>query len=329
MDSDPGVFHPRCSFPDDLVLPSRIDPTGRFGPTRGQAQGPKWRACAHGWYVPADTDSTAVEQRILEQVVRLGGAGVVTGWASLRWQGAAYFDGRAFGRDRPVPLVRRSGGRFQRETAAQISRAQMAPWEIVVAHGLACASVQRSLFDEMRFSSNVREAAVSAEMTVAAGLITPDQFAAYVEWRCAWTGVPLVRKAVPLVTSDSRSPTEARMRLIWELDAGLPRPLCNRPVFDLRGNLLGYPDLLDPVAGVVGEYDGAMHKGVARHRRDVAREDGFRSHGLEYFTVVGGDLANRGLVVARMLGARRRAKFLSPEKRDWTLDPPPWWHQDR
>jgi hypothetical protein len=270
-----------------------------------------------------------VEQRILEQVVRLRGAGVVTGWASLRWQGAAYFDGRAFGRDRPVPLVRCSGGRFRPETAAQISRSQMAPPEIVVAHGLACASVERSLFDEMRFSANEREAAVSADMTVAAGLITIDQLTAYVARRCAWTGVPLARKALCLVTSDSRSPTEVRMRLIWELDAGLPRPLCNQPVFDRHGNLLGCPDLLDPEAGVVGEYDGAVHKNVARHRRDVAREDGFRASGLEYFAVVGGDLSHRDLVVERMLGARRRAKFLAPEQRAWTLDPPPWWHWER
>lgn len=41
--------------------------------------------------------------------------------------------------------------------------------------------------------------------------------------------------------------------------------------------------------------------------------------------VVGGDLRNRGLVVARMLSARRRATFLPPESCAWTLTPPPWW----
>ena len=38
-----------------------------------------------------------------------------------------------------------------------------------------------------------------------------------------------------------------------------PRPLCNVPVFDRFGQHIGTPDLLDPVAGVVGEYDGALH----------------------------------------------------------------------
>ena len=119
------------------------------------------------------------------------------------------------------------------------------------------------------------------------------------------------------------------MRLCWVIDAGLPEPVCNREVFDLDGNLIGVPDLFDPVAGLVGEYDGADHKDRARHRRDVAREERFRDHGLEYFEVVGGDLRNRGLVVDRMLNARRRAKFLPPESCAWTLTPPPWWRSPR
>ena len=56
------------------------------------------------------------------------------------------------------------------------------------------------------------------------------------------------------------------MRLVWVMDAGLPTPLCNEPVFSLDGQLLGYPDLFDPEAGSVGEYDGADHKDGKRHR---------------------------------------------------------------
>lgn len=312
-------------MPPDLVTPVRIDPEGISGPTRGQTQGPKWRACAHGWYVPADTDSGRVEQRILEQSVRLGPGGVIGGWASLRWQGAAYFDGIDRGRLRPVPLVRASGGRFAKERRARISRGQVHESEVVILRAVACASVERSLFDEMAGGADLRAAVVAADMTMAARLTTPQRMAAFARDRAGRPGAPLVRRALELVSTDSLSPPESQLRLVWELDAGLPRPLCNRPVFDLRGNLLGYPDLLDPVAGVVGEYDGALHKARERHRRDVAREEGFRSHGLEYFTVVAGDLADRRLMVARMLSARERARFLPPQRRQWTLDPPPWW----
>ena len=43
-------------------------------------------------------------------------------------------------------------------------------------------------------------------------------------------------------------------------------PLCNPPVFDLHGKLLGYPDIFDPISGTIGEYDGADHKDIERHQ---------------------------------------------------------------
>ncbi len=63
------------------------------------------------------------------------------------------------------------------------------------------------------------------------------------------------------------------MRMIWVVDAGLPRPLCNMPIFDRHGRHIGTPDLLDPVAGVVGEYDGALHlAGEQRAARRTPRQ---------------------------------------------------------
>jgi hypothetical protein len=181
------------------------------------------------------------------------------------------------------------------------------------------------LFDEMRHAPGLRQAVVAMDMAEAARLISVELMGRYVCQRNAWTGVPLVRRALALASDHSRSPQESAMRLVWVLDAGLPTPLCNAPVFNRSGRLLGVPDLFDPVAGLVGEYDGADHKDRDRHRADVAREDDLRAHGLEYFTVVGGDLLERGLVAARMLRARRRARFAPEPDRQWTLTPPPWW----
>ena len=100
------------------------------------------------------------------------------------------------------------------------------------------------------------------------------------------------------------------MHMVWRLEAGLPPPLLNRPLFDRHGRLLGYPDLLDVEAGLVGEYDGADHRGAHRHSKDVGREDLLRRHGLEVFRVTGPDLRVPGRVRARMLEARSRAKWL-------------------
>lgn len=109
------------------------------------------------------------------------------------------------------------------------------------------------------------------------------------------------------------------MRLVWMLDAGLPRPLCNRFVYGLDGRLLGKPDLLEPALGVVGEYNGEEHRKRERLRRDVEREDAFRQAGLETFAVVAGDTPE--LQIARMHAACQRARD-SARPRLWTLDPP-------
>ena len=319
-------WNPRCERPEGLVEPAGIDPTGLAGPTRRQAQGGRFRQTSPGLYVPVTVDGSIVEQRILEQSRRIRSYGAVTAWAALRWRGATFFDGTAEGGTRILPVTLVVGlNRIRGDARVLVSQEQLAPGERELVDGVYCTTVPRALFDEMRRAPSLREAVVAMDMAAAAGLISVALMAEYVAHRPAWTGVPRVRESLTLACDDSRSPQEVRMRLVWQIDAGLPRPLCNRPVFDLSGRLLGVPDLLDPEAGVVGEYDGADHKDLRRHRVDVAREGEFREHGLEYFTVVGGDLAERGKVVDRMLAARRRALSRPPQERQWTLTPPPWW----
>ena len=319
-------WDPRCALPPDLVLPRRRDPTGASGPTPGQARGKRFRQTSRGFYVPADVDGSVVEQRILEQSVRVRGYGAVTAWAALRWRGANFFDGTSHGGARllPVPLVV-SIARIRPDERVTISQDMLMQHERRLVDEVWCTPVQRALFDEMRRRGSMREAVVAMDMAAAAGLISVELMRRYVVERAGWTGVPLVREALELAIDDSRSPPETRMRLIWRLDAGLDPPLCNQPVFDLSGRLLGYPDIFDPVAGLAGEYQGADHKSPERHRRDVERQELFRDHGIEMFEVVGGELAHRGLVVRRILNARSRANFNSEDRRRWTQQPPEWW----
>jgi hypothetical protein len=103
---------------------------------------------------------------------------------------------------------------------------------------------------------------------------------------------------------------ETRLRLIWVLDAGWDRPLCNPAVLDGGDRLIGHPDLMDWRFGVLGEYNGADHRGAERSRRDVGREDRFRRVGLEPFTVEGRDIDDLPLVLDRMAAARERAGAL-------------------
>ncbi len=198
---------------------------------------------------------------------------------------------------------------------------------VLMRHGVPCAPVRRALFDEMR-CADLREAVVAMDMAAAAEVASVRMLREYVAHRAGWRGVPLVRAALELADEASRSPQETRLRLVWVLDAGLPAPLVNPPVFDLDGRLLGYPDLLDVGAGVVVEYDGEDHRPARRHSSDVDREALFRRHRLEVTRVTGPDLASTGRVVDRLLGARALARFEAPSRRRWTLVPPPWWRPE-
>ena len=323
---DAEHWDPRCELPGTLVRPARIDPAGLTGPTRGQTQGGRWRATSHGLYVPVHVDSSCVEQRILEQAVRVRDHGAVTAWASLRWRGARYFDGSAGAEGKlPIPLLRRAGGRRMRDERAAVSRRQLPPYDREFVRGIWCATAERGVFDEVHRLRSLRPAVTAVCMALAAGLTTLRDLRAYARERTAWEAVPLFREVLTYGNECFRSPPEVGMYLCWLLDAGLPEPMVNPPVFDLHGRFVGIPDLLDLEAGVVGEYAGAAHRGRERHRRDVAREERFRDVGLEPFTVVAGDLAEDLVVVHRMHAARRRARWVAPEDRQWTITPPVWW----
>ena len=274
--------------------------------------------------MPSSVDAQLVEQRIVEAAARIRGYGAVTGWAALRWRGATFFDGAGPGGVgvRPVPII--VAKKIHPDPRTAVYQDQLAPTEWSFVAGVPVATVQRALFDEVRRMAAVREGGNAIAMAAAARLISRLLFAMYVAQRSAWTGVPLARRAVALARDECWSPQEFRMLMVWLLDAGFPEPLCNREVYDLDGRLIGIPDLFDPVAGLVGEYQGEEHKDGQRHRDDVEREERFRDHGLEFFEVVGGDLPRRQLVVARMRSARARAKFLPPESCAWTLETPPW-----
>ena len=261
--------------------------------------------------------------------VLLPEGGAVTGWAACRWRGAAYFDGlEADGRThRQVPLAVGTEHDLRDRPSIRVMRDRLEPSEVGLVRGTACTTAERATFDEMRTASDVREAVVSMDMMAAAELTSISRMRRYCGHRASWNGLPQVVAALELADEGSMSPNETRLRLIWVMDAGLPPPMVNQPVFDLTGTLIGIADLLDPLSGMVGEFDGVHHRGAHRHRRDVMREDLFRRAGLEYVKVVGLDLTDRELVVDRISSTRRRALWLPARERRWTVEPPPGWHE--
>lgn len=312
--ADPGRMTDRwslrCNPPDTLVRPVAVDRTGKSGPSRGQAQGPLWRRTSPRLFVPAAVDPGLVEQRILEQSMRLPSDGAVGGWAALRLHGGGFFDG--MGRDGrtplSVPLVIPPGRNLRPTEGVIVVREPLKDDEVRTIQGVRCTEPVRAVFDEARWAESFREAVVVIDTALAAALVSHPRLEAFTTARRRWRRARQVARALPWVTDRSRSPAESRMRLIWMVDAGLPIPLCNWPVADLDGNRIGRPDLLCEELAVVGEFDGADHRTRQTQRDDVAKEDEYRNAGLECFRAVGADLENIPRLVTRMTSAARRAQ---------------------
>lgn len=316
-------FSPTCRLPAGLVLPVRLDPEGRTGPTRGQAQGPRWVSVGSGRHRSADAPAV-VEQRILDEAVRLGSRGAVTGWAALRMRGAAFFDGLGRGGAvLPVP-VRTPDRHLRADPGLDVIRGDAGRRTDVIA-GVRVASPEQALLDHVRSEPDDRELVVALDMAFAARTTSRRRVKEFLATRSRARGVARLRHALDLAHELSRSPGEPRLRLVWVLDAGRPLPLCNRPIFDLDGKHLGTPDLFDPEAGVVGEYNGSIHRRSAAARRDAERDDHFRRHGLETCAVVGSDVHDVARVVERIDATYARALWRSGPDRTWTLTPPPGW----
>ena len=309
----------RCEPPRTLVRPVAVDPTGATGPTRGQARGSGWRRTTRGLFVPAATPET-VEQRILEQSMLLPDVGAVSGWAALRLHGAAFCDGLAEdGRTRlPVPLVVPPGSDLRERRGVVRHRAFLDSAEIEIRAGIPVARAARALLDATCWAKDLEDAVVLTDIALAAGLVSKAEFGEYLVGRAGHRGVARARRALELADERTLSPLETRLRMIWMLDAELPRPRCNWPVADALGHRIGRPDLLCEELAVIGEFDGADHRTAFTQREDVRKEERYRDAGLECFRVVGVDLRDRSLVVRRMRAAVARS-YEAQRPRRWLV----------
>lgn len=250
----------------------------------------------------------------------------VTGWAALRWLGAAWNDGTVFPHGvRDVEIVT---GLFHQRGRPGISiSAERLDWpDLVVVDGLRITRPTRSVAFLARYAADLAAAVRIIDMAAYNDLISLAELASHADEHLnGWTGVPQLRAALALADENAWSPTEVDFRLLWELAAGLGRPHTNVPVFDLDGRHIGTPDLLDPIAGVAGDYDGELHLEGAQRARDVRRQGVFLRHGLEHVTMLAGDRRQQGEVVARLHDAYRRAGRRAASERRWTTKAPPWW----
>lgn len=310
-----------------MTVPVRVGRGHLRGPSRNEVRGPRWRRTSRGFYVPAATPRTP-EQRVVEAAVLCPDVAGVTGWAALRWWGAPWFDGTADGGRRELPVtIATCYPDIRSQPGIHVRQERLRPAEVVDVAGIPVTTAPRSVLYEMRYAASLTAAVVAAEMAMFSDLVTTDELVEHARLLSGWTGIPRAREALALVCESSWSPMETRLRLLWEVRAGLPRPLANTPVFDRAGHHVATPDLLDVDAGLAVEYDGALHLARPQRLTDLHRERRMRAVGLEIVTVVADDLTRPDALAAELRRSRRTALLRQPADRAWTVDPPPWWRR--
>lgn len=318
----PAPFHPARP---GLVRPLPV--SEESGLTYRMAHGPRWRESSRGLFVPADLPAAhAVEQRIVGASMLCPPDGAITGWAALRWLGGAYFSGTYAGKELPVPLAVGHRG-FRERPGVAPSWEFVPPGEIITVDGIRVTTPACAATFEARHASDGLAAVTALDMAMMFDLTCTDELTDFMLRRLvAHTGIAQLDAALCLCSENSWSPLEPTMRTLWETELGLQGDLLsNWPVFDLQGRHIGTPDLIDPVAGVIGEYDGAPHLPPERRAADTVRARTFQEVGLHLVTMTADDLPDGHHFLDRLEAAYHCADRADARSRRWTTTLPSYW----
>ena len=282
--------------------------------------GPGWSAPVRGVHVAAGSGWSDVQPRIAAAALLVPPTAALGGWAAAHLHGVEELDGRGTtGRGAlPVPIVLPPPRRIRRQRGVLLVRSALPPDELTEAGGIPVTTLVRTAFDCARAAGRA-EALVAVDLLVGRGGLDVEDLRRLTDDKRGWRGIDDARWASAYADGRSLSPGESRLRALWLHDAGLPRPEVNVPVHHRDGHLLGVVDLLDPVAGLVGEYDGAGHRDEQQHADDNAREEWLEAAGLVVARFGGRDLAaQRGRSVARLLAAYARGMGRDRRRDRWT-----------
>lgn len=306
--------------PVSVVHPIRVGVSGSL--TAARARGGRWDKTSTAFYLPAGTDRSAAQQRIVEEAARLPAYAVITGWAACLLLGAAWLDGLARDGHTKLPVGVAVGprGGVRRHPGIVVSFERLPEWEVWIRCGVRVASPERAVFDEMR-RHDEREALVVLESALAARITSLERFSAFAATHRSARRSALVDWALPRARGGARSPLEVRVRTVAEEDAGYGRLEVNRVVLASEGHRLGEVDLLDPTSGTVIEVDGADHREAGQQSWDITKEESLRRVGLEVARVTGGQVRDELTLAGRLGAVRARSGFADPSSRAWKLAP--------
>ena len=272
-----------------------------------------WESPHHGYHRNAVLHDP-VRQRILDAAAVMPPGAVVGGWAAAYLHGATHLDGR----DEPVLLLL-PADRVVKRPGIQISRVALDPVDVTTKQGISCSTGTRAGFDLLRLAPDLTEAVTAGDCVVRTGLTTQAGLLSYAAEHPRRRGLRQLRAALPLVNPAAASPPESRLRMLCSQRAGLPGLLVNVPLYGATGDFLGIPDLLEPVTGLVIEYDGEQHRDLDQHTADNLREESFEGAGLVVVRVTSLDLKDAEATSSRIADTYRRRLSHHRPADGWTV----------
>jgi hypothetical protein len=196
-----------------------------------------------------------------------------------------------------------------------LDRSTILDADLTQRHGVMVTSAARSCLDVAR-RLGVEEGLVATDAALQAGATTSAELSEAVGRLAGIRGVPLARLVVALADEGAESAPESRLRYVWIVEAGLPRPLVNPDVLTPNGLFVARTDLLDPDAGIAGEYDGSVHRELDRHTADNVREEDIEDLGLQVVRATSIDLWPQRRRLVRRLQTKHGRGLARDRSRD-------------
>ena len=118
-------------------------------------------------------------------------------------------------------------------------------------------------------------------------LIRLGELREYIDAHPRGPGSARLRRVVELAEPKAESAMETRLRLLL-VQAGLPRPQAQVPLYDDRRRFLGRPDLYYPDQRLAIEYDGGTHRD--RLAADDSRQNRLMQAGIRLLRFTASDV---------------------------------------
>lgn len=227
--------------------------------TEAVAEGVVTRKELARWYRPFFPNVHALRGHELTLHDRATGAwlwskrrAIVTGVAASAIHGAEWVDAGT-----TIELIYKHTHAYP--PAGIVTRSErIADDEMCWVDGIPVTTVARTALDIGRFQPRDQAIARLDALMRAAPFSIEEVLLLAKRYRGA-RGVKMLKEALPLVDGGAASPRETWLRLVY-IDAGLPKPTTQIPIFDVDGTLLRTVAMGWEKHKVLSEYDGDQHR---------------------------------------------------------------------